>query len=589
MEKREENENSLEENNFHNKIIDVDTQKTEDKSKDPISISRKIRWIIYIILTSVTIVMTIDQGVLSSTTSELKEDFDMSDRELGGFGSMSSFGSSIGCVCSFALINKFNRKYVLLTTMSIVVLSLFFITRTSNLMLLYLCRILAGLSQNFLSVYIPVWSDQFGVHKYKSIMLAIINISSSLGYLLGYILGMFMGWESAFYLQIILIISHIVGIFVLIPDKYFSMTLMPLKAKLQFSNLKKENKEEEKKEDEIFINKINDIDIDINDPEYKNEHQLIEEKEEKEKNKKEEEKKVELKEEDTEIVNNEDVRKESILVYLKVLIKSPIYLLMNTTLTSVFLIVSAVQFWINDYLENCLSIKNEKTRLYAFSAVVITSPPIGIMLGGILAGKLGGYDTEKAIYIPIFSSFFVTVLANIAPLTTKLYFFMPIFWTYLFLGSVLLPVSKGIVLVSVEKKYGGPANAVSSLIYSIVGKLPGPNLYAFYKSKCDENSRIPFWLLLNTAIIGFLSSLLCLKFQKEKYRKLIGEKDEEEKVIIEEKDENESAIKNEEEETNDEVKEETKNKEENKENNLEGDNNIDKLIEDENKKVENES
>ena len=171
----------------------------------------------------------------------------------------------------------------------------------------------------------------------------------------------------------------------------------------------------------------------------------------------------------------------------------------------------------------------KKKRLISFAAVAITSPPLGIILGGILAGKLGGYDTENAIYIPIFSSFLVSILANIAPLTIKLHIFLPIFWTYLFLGCVLLPVARGIVLVSVDKKYNGPINAISTLIYNVIGKLPGPNLYAFYKSKFDKNSRIPFWLLLNIAVPGFLASFICLKYQKEKYRKL--------KIIDDKKDE----------------------------------------------------
>ena len=119
-------------------------------------------------------------------------------------------------------------------------------------------------------------------------------------------------------------------IFVLLPDKYFSMTLMPLKARQQFSNLNKkenkieENQEEENKEDEIIVNKINDINVDINDENYKENQHLIGNKKEV------------LKEEDNEslfediqIVNNEDIRKESILVHLKVLIKSPIYLLFS--------------------------------------------------------------------------------------------------------------------------------------------------------------------------------------------------------------------------------------------------------------------
>ena len=78
---------------------------------------------------------------------------------------------------------------------------------------------------------------------------------------------------------------------------------------------------------------------------------------------------------------NEDIQKESFITHLKVLIKSPIYLLMNGALTSIFIFLSAIQFWINDYMENGLLIEDKKIRLYCFAAVIITSPPVGIFIG----------------------------------------------------------------------------------------------------------------------------------------------------------------------------------------------------------------
>ena len=58
------------------------------------------------------------------------------------------------------------------------------------------------------------------------------------------------------------------------------------------------------------------------------------------------------------------------------------------------------------------------------------------------------------------------------------------------LGSILLPVVHGIILVSVDKEYTGSASSVSTLLYNILGRLPGPNLYAFYKSLFnDKHSR----------------------------------------------------------------------------------------------------
>ena len=509
MEEKEETLEEIDEKiNFETLQNDNNPIQYTSNNNPKITLSRKMRWITFTILTFLTILFDIDQGILSSSTSSLTTDFEMTERELGGFGSMIFLGTGLGCVFSFTLINKFNRKYLLLAAMTFDVLSLFLTTKTTYFFLLYLCRVIAGFTLSFLTIYVPVWSDQFGIHKHKSMMLSIIHLSSSLGSLFGYAMGILMGWKNAFYLQNFIIIIHIIIIFLFLPNKYFSRTLMPLKAKLEL------NKYDEKKveNENTIINDIKDINININEIDDKN--KLIKE------NEKEKEK------EDDEIslfeniqTKNADTNNESILIHIKVLLKSKIFILMNITLSSLFLIVAAIQFWINDYLEQCLFMNDEKKRLYYFLAVITTSPPAGIIVGGILSSKVGGYDTKKAIYIPLIASCFVCILANIVPLSTNLFIFIPSFWIFLFLGSVVLPVAHGILLVSVEKQYGGSASSLSTLIYNFLGRLPGPNLYAFYRSLInDKHSRIPFWLLLNMSIPGFIACIISIKFLNEKYR-----------------------------------------------------------------------
>ena len=505
-------------------------------SNSEINLSRKMRWIIFAVLIFNIILTDIDQGILSSSTSKLEKDFHMSEKQLGGFGSMIFLGTALGCIFSFTLINKFNRKILLVLTLSCDLISLFLITKTSILVLLYIFRVIAGFAQSYIAIYIPVWSDQFGIHKHKSIMLSIIHISSSLGYLIGYAMGSLLEWKNAFYIQNILIVTQIVIILIFLPDKYFSKNLMPLKAKMETIKKKKEEKEEEEKEvEDIIKSQINDINIEKDTTEKEEEKILVSE------NKNNDEINKVIKEED-EISLFEDIetkekntKKESILNDLKVLVKSKIFILMNITLASLFIIVSAIQFWINDYMENGLFMEDEKKRLYAFAIVIITSPMVGIILGGIISEKIGGYDTEKAIYIPLIASFFDCVLANVTPLTNKWFIFLPLFWLFLFFGSILLPVAHGIILVSVDKEYTGSASSASTLLYNILGRLPGPNLYAFYKSLfSDKHSRKPLWFLLNTAIIAFFSVLICVKYQKEKYRvsKSTEEKTEENEDIL---------------------------------------------------------
>lgn len=487
-------------------------EETQQKLKEPITISRRIRWIIFFILISISVSTCLDQGTLSSTTSELSRDLKLNDRQLGGLGGMIFFGTAIGCVISFTLINKFNRKYLLLATVSLDALSLFFVTQTKNLIVLYTCRIISGLSTSFLSIYIPVWSDQFGIHNKKSLMMSIIHIFSSFGYIIGYLLGMMIGWENTFYLQCITVVTQIIIVLMTLPSRYFSMSLMPLKAK--------KNKEE------------NDIEKNI-EKDHK-EKKLIEENNEqnpKESKTEEEEDALSLFE-DIEVLNDRDLKNESILVRLKVLIKSPVFILSNITLTSMFIIISTIQFWVNDYMEKPLHIEDKSTRFYAFAIVVITSPLFGILFGGFLSGKIGGYDTPKAIYIPLFFSFGVWIFANIVPLANNVVTFSIFFWVYLFFGSLILPVANGIVLCSVDKEYSGSASSVSIFLYNILGKLPGPNLYAFLKDICgNQTSKIPLWVTLNIALVGFLSSLICVKFQNKKYKFLKEEKEGKEKNI----------------------------------------------------------
>ena len=225
--------------------------------------------------------------------------------------------------------------------------------------------------------------------------------------------------------------------------------------------------------------------------------------------------------------------KGAICSQIKAIIKSPVFILINITLCSIYAIVAAIQFWIIDYLQYGLFIEDPKKRFLMFGSVIVTSPPLGMILGGVLLSKVGGYDSEKAIYIPLFTSLIVSVLANLAPLSTNVYIFLPLFWLYFFVGSAIIPAANGISLVSVEKKYAGAASSISILLYNVLGRFPGPNLYAFFKSLVDdENSRIPMGLLLNVSVIGFLAVLISLKFNKQKYKKIREEslmKEQEEK------------------------------------------------------------
>ena len=516
-------------NSVNSKLIDSELdKKVEEESKAPITLSRKMRWIVYFILLYISIVMELDQGVLSSTTDSLSKDMELNDSQLGGLGSMIFLGKSIGCLIFFTLINKLNRKYMLLVTSFLTILSLILTTQTKNLALLYICRIVVGIAQSYLGIYSPVWADQFGIHKYKSIILSLQHLSSSLGYLFGYVMGIWLGWVLAFYVQNIMLLIPIV-ILIFISDKFFSMSLMPVKSKLKLLKTEnednKEKKEEKKDKIEDEIKKIKTTILDDSYEEEKIDNKHNGEFKEKDGDNNNEEESINL-DDDISLFEDlqkqgEDMSKGSIKLQIKAIIKSPLFILINITLCSIYAIVAAIQFWINDYLQYGLKIEEAQTRFIMFGSVIVTSPPLGMIIGGIILSKVGGYEAEKAIYIPLIASLIVVIFANLAPLSTNVYIFLPLFWVYFFSGSAVIPAANGISLVSVDKKFAGAASSISILVYNVLGRFPGPNLYAFFKSWVDDpSSRTPMWLLLNVSVIGFLAVLFSLKFNKQKFIKL---------------------------------------------------------------------
>ena len=593
----------------NSKLIDSELdKKVEEESKAPITLSRKMRWIVYFILLYISIVMELDQGVLSSTTDSLSKDMELNDSQLGGLGSMIFLGKSIGCLIFFTLINKLNRKYMLLVTSFLTILSLILTTQTKNLALLYICRIVVGIAQSYLGIYSPVWADQFGIHKYKSIILSLQHLSSSLGYLFGYVMGIWLGWVLAFYVQNIMLLIPIV-ILIFISDKFFSMSLMPVKSKLKLLKTEnednKEKKEEKKDKIEDEIKKIKTTILDDSYEEEKIDNKNNGEFKEKDGDNNNEEESINL-DDDISLFEDlqkqgEDMSKGSIKLQIKAIIKSPLFILINITLCSIYAIVAAIQFWINDYLQYGLKIEEAQTRFIMFGSVIVTSPPLGMIIGGIILSKVGGYEAEKAIYIPLIASLIVVIFANLAPLSTNVYIFLPLFWVYFFSGSAVIPAANGISLVSVDKKFAGAASSISILVYNVLGRFPGPNLYAFFKSWVDDpSSRTPMWLLLNVSVIGFLAVLFSLKFNKQKFIKLREEllkkeSKEEEKEDNINNDNNEHNYNNEEVETliidnkdEDEINNNINEKGENKEANVveNNDNNNEQKNENEEIKIE---
>jgi predicted MFS family arabinose efflux permease len=101
---------------------------------------------------------------------------------------LSVYINNKGSLFSFSVINKINRKILLIVSIAMNSACLFSFTITESYSILMLNRIIIGLFQAFISIYMPVWCDQYGPGEKKTIMISIIQTSTPLGVVLGYII-----------------------------------------------------------------------------------------------------------------------------------------------------------------------------------------------------------------------------------------------------------------------------------------------------------------------------------------------------------------------------------------------------------------
>jgi hypothetical protein len=62
------------------------------------------------------------------------------------------------------------------------------------------------------------------------------------------------------------------------------------------------------------------------------------------------------------------------------------------SLTAIYLVTTGVQFWITDYFNIVIGVSRQ-TASISFAVIAITGPVFGVMIGGYIFTKLGGYNT----------------------------------------------------------------------------------------------------------------------------------------------------------------------------------------------------
>lgn len=167
---------------------------------------------------------------------------------------------------------------------------------------------------------------------------------------------------------------------------------------------------------------------------------------------------------------------ETSMQRIKLILSSKVFLFLSLSIAGLYFIVTGIQYWVSDFIQEVLLVPPEETYYY-FSITCLSAPLLGIVSGGAFFSSLGGYNNPRSfLWCLIIGSSALLFAAPVAFSDIKWLTYVCI-WLLLFVGASILPTLTGIMLNAVAETRRTTANAIATMIYNLMGYLPAPFIY----------------------------------------------------------------------------------------------------------------
>ena len=360
------------------------------------------------------------------------------------------------------------------------------------------------------SIYRPVWIEQFGLSKYKSVFFSLVQIMSSYGQIIGFSLGSLLfksNWKMG--LLSILGMMYIIAIgFLVVPVKYFFRSYMYYEDKLV--------EIEDSNEDYATRSSTPSIECDTESARSSTEGKkrygtvFVNAKNvEKQKREKSGEKKTK---------KTLCEKFKNLLSDLFFLVKNKIFLLCMIKRANTTFILQIVHSYLKQYQQHSLEDVNEDLIVLFYSISSLGSTAVGGLLGGIITKKLGGYESKKSTYIVIIPEILTAATISFLAFTKNFYIYninLILFFCFISIGS---PVIQGYLIKTIPKSIKGIGVGLDMIVSTFLGKIPGPVIYGALEDKyLNENRALAWQICMCYFYVGvIIVFILCyFKYKEE--------------------------------------------------------------------------
>jgi hypothetical protein len=204
---------------------------------------------------------------------------------------------------------------------------------------------------------------------------------------------------------------------------------------------------------------------------------------------------------------------------IKKLFRYKVYIVSTAAVIVLLYIVTAVQYWVSDYLFAVLNVKPELVTAI-FVTTCVTAPTMGIIIGGLVVHKYGGYESNAASVWCVIFGFICCICSLVIPMINNVCVFAVLLWLFFFFGGAIVPNINGILISSLPVELKGAGNSLTTTLVNAFGLLPAPYVYSvIYDATSRTNAKIALALTVNFAWVALIFlgfSLLFRNRQQEK-------------------------------------------------------------------------
>ena len=477
--------------------------KNPKTKKNVVYLSRYVRMILFFLLLIFSVIIDLDSGIIVSSYKSFTEDLNMSDIQFGTLSSITTVGEIIGLLFYMSIINKNHRKFILVSTSFLHGIGLFGYLINSNFYYISILNFFISVCKAFINVYMPVWIDQFGIKKYKTILLTILYMAISVGMIIGAWIGTVLfknDWKKSFICCgfIFIILSFLLFT---IPQKYYSTKYMIVEQQKVSGNMvekivptKDDNNESKMKKNIANVGDIKFIGNDQKNPKNKK-LEKIEEEKNMEKDNEIDEKKQKLINDNEAKSKLEDniIKNLSLINKLKLVFLNKIFIFSCISKAIIFFIYEVVYIFFKIYAFEALHYDDEIKFFYYYSITTIVAPSLGGLVGGGICNKFfGGYESKKSIWVILFFGTAGVVFITFVRIITQFNILIIFIFGYFFSVSAFLPTISGYIINSLNKDLKGFGSSFDNLITNIF-VLSSPILYGLINDKFKKKDPKYAW------------------------------------------------------------------------------------------------